>query len=92
MNQLGGLKQLDLFERPTVADFLFDKDPLFARLTLSDDELALYQQIYAHLTPQAPDARPGDLPAGAGGDTGGARARRAAQPTNAASPRSIWRG
>jgi deoxyadenosine/deoxycytidine kinase len=53
VNQLSGLKQLDLFERPTVADFLFDKDPMFARLTLSDDEFALYQRIYEHLAPQA---------------------------------------
>lgn len=52
VNQLAGLKQLDLFERPTVADFLFDKDPLFARLNLMDEELALYQQIYQHLAPQ----------------------------------------
>jgi deoxyadenosine/deoxycytidine kinase len=57
VNQLTGLKQMDLFERPTVADFLFDKDPLFARLNLLDEELALYQRIYAHLAPQvaAPD-------------------------------------
>jgi deoxyadenosine/deoxycytidine kinase len=53
VNQLSGLKQLDLFDRSTVADFLFDKDPLFARLNLSDDEFALYQQIYGHLAPQA---------------------------------------
>ena len=57
VNQLAGLKQLDLFERPTVADFLFDKDPLFARLNLLDDEFSLYQRIYDHLSPQvlAPD-------------------------------------
>ncbi|HEU5282439.1 MAG TPA: deoxynucleoside kinase [Burkholderiales bacterium] len=54
VNQLAGLKQLDLFERPTVADFLFDKDPLFARLNLSDDELSLYHRIYDHLAPQVP--------------------------------------
>jgi len=54
VRQVGGLKQIDLFERGTVADFILDKDPLFAALTLSDDELHLYQQIYAHLTPQAP--------------------------------------
>lgn len=54
VDQLRGLAQLDLFARPTVADFLFDKDPLFARLTLSDDELALYEKIYMHLKPQTP--------------------------------------
>ena len=52
--QVGGLKQIDLFEGGTVADFILDKDPLFASLTLSDDELRLYQQIYGHLTPQGP--------------------------------------
>lgn len=52
VNQLAGLKQLDLFERPIVADFLLEKDPMFARLNLSDDEFALYQRIYEHLSPQ----------------------------------------
>jgi len=54
VQQVGGLKQVDLFDGGTVADFILDKDPLFASLTLSDDELHLYQQIYAHLMPQAP--------------------------------------
>ena len=36
-----------------MADFLFDKDPMFARLKLTDDEFALYQRIYEHLAPQA---------------------------------------
>jgi deoxyguanosine kinase len=43
-----------MFGRATVADFLIDKDPLFARITLSGDELALYQRIYEALRPQAP--------------------------------------
>ena len=54
VDQLRGLAQLDLFARPTVADFLFDKDPLFARNTLSDDEFALYEKIFLHLKPQVP--------------------------------------
>jgi deoxyadenosine/deoxycytidine kinase len=37
-----------------VGDFLLDKDPLFARLTLDDEELKLYQQIFESLSPQAP--------------------------------------
>ena len=37
-----------------MADFLIDKDPLFASLTLSADELALYQRVYESLRPQAP--------------------------------------
>jgi deoxyadenosine/deoxycytidine kinase len=43
-----------MFKGLTVGDFLFEKDPLFARLTLNDDELALYEQMYRHLKPQAP--------------------------------------
>ena len=54
VNQLRDLAQQDLFTRAVVGDFLIEKDPLFARLTLSDDELALYQQIFASLRPQAP--------------------------------------
>ena len=48
------LAQPDMFGRVVVADFLLDKDPLFARLTLSADELALYLKIYEALRPQAP--------------------------------------
>jgi deoxyadenosine/deoxycytidine kinase len=53
VDQIRPLSQPDLFRRATVADFLFDKDPLFARLNLSDDEFALYEKIYSHLKPQA---------------------------------------
>ena len=48
------LKQPDMFARPVVADFLLEKDLLFARVTLSSDEFALYQKIYESLRPQAP--------------------------------------
>jgi len=54
VEQVRDLKQTDLFGRPIVSDFILDKDPLFARLTLSDDEFRLYQQIYAQLEPQTP--------------------------------------
>jgi len=54
IHQLGELKQPDMFKGVTIGDFLFEKDPLFARLTLNDDELALYEQMYRHLKPQAP--------------------------------------
>lgn len=53
MNQLRDLAQTDLFDARIVSDFLLDKDPIFARLTLGDDELNLYQQLYGHLKPQA---------------------------------------
>jgi deoxyadenosine/deoxycytidine kinase len=52
--QVRDLVQSDLFRVATVADFMLEKDPLFARMNLNDDELALYRQIYAHLKPQAP--------------------------------------
>jgi deoxyguanosine kinase len=48
------LAQPDMFGRAVVTDFLLEKDPLFARITLSGDELALYQKIYDALQPQAP--------------------------------------
>ena len=54
IEQVADLKQIGLFENGTVADFLLDKDPLFARITLSDEELRLYYQIHGHLVPQAP--------------------------------------
>ena len=54
VHQLEPLAQRDLFRRATIADFLIDKDPLFASLTLSPDELALYQRVYEALRPQAP--------------------------------------
>ena len=54
MNQLRDLAQTDLFDTRVISDFLLDKDPIFARLTLGDDELNLYQQLYDHLRPQAP--------------------------------------
>ncbi len=53
-SQVRDLKQLELFGRITVADFLLDKDALFARLNLNDEEYRLYQQIYAHLQLQTP--------------------------------------
>lgn len=54
VQQLADLRQQDLFRAIVVADFLLEKDPLFARLTLADDELKLYEQLLAQLRPQAP--------------------------------------
>jgi deoxyguanosine kinase len=54
VNQVAELKQRELFERLIVADFLLEKDPLFARLTLNDAEFQLYTQIYQHVRVQAP--------------------------------------
>lgn len=46
--------QQDLFSQNTVADYLFAKDKIFAALTLSPEELSLYQQIYALLNTRVP--------------------------------------
>ena len=54
IRMLEPLAQLDLFARPVIGDFLLDKDPLFARITLNGDELALYQKMYDALRPRAP--------------------------------------
>ena len=54
VGQIEGLKQPDLFGKPTVSDFTLAKDPLFARLTLDDAEYQLYRQIFDHVKPQAP--------------------------------------
>lgn len=53
-DQVKHLAQLSLFQRVVVADFMLDKDPLFAELTLAEDELALYRKLYVHLQPQSP--------------------------------------
>jgi deoxyadenosine/deoxycytidine kinase len=52
--QLAALKQHDLFAPLRVADYLIDKDRLFARTTLDDEEYRLYEQVYAKLAPDAP--------------------------------------
>jgi len=52
--QVQDFRQADLFQGSHIADFMVDKDPLFAQMTLNRDELELYQQIYAHLTLDAP--------------------------------------
>jgi deoxyadenosine/deoxycytidine kinase len=52
--QVQDFRQADLFQGSHIADFMVDKDRLFAQLTLNGDELALYQQIYTHLTLDAP--------------------------------------
>jgi deoxyguanosine kinase len=52
--QLSGLKQQDLFAPVRVADYLIEKDRLFARLTLDEAEYGLYKQVAAKLSIDAP--------------------------------------
>jgi deoxyguanosine kinase len=55
--QLGSLKQQDLFAPRRVADYLFEKDRLFAGLTLDQAEMSLYDQVASRLAvdPPKPD-------------------------------------
>jgi deoxyadenosine/deoxycytidine kinase len=56
-NQIKDLHQPDIFGDAAIADFFLEKDPLFARLNLNDDEFDLYRQIYdrMHLQASKPD-------------------------------------
>lgn len=57
VRQTQGLRQSDLFSRVRVADYLMEKDRLFAELNLEPDELTLYQQVYSQVVgePLQPD-------------------------------------
>jgi deoxyadenosine/deoxycytidine kinase len=52
--QLQEIKQGDMFRPVRVADFLLEKDSLFARLNLDDDEWRLYEQVYTQLSLDIP--------------------------------------
>jgi len=52
--QIQELKQADMFEPVRVADFLIEKDRLFAQINLDADEMNLYNNIYNHLVIDAP--------------------------------------
>src|SRR5216110_1595535 len=47
--QQRGLRQLELFSERLVADYLFQKDSIFAGLNLSERELALYERLVGWL-------------------------------------------
>ena len=52
--QLAAIKQHDLFSPLRVADYLIDKDQLFARVTLEEEEYRLYEQVHARLALDVP--------------------------------------
>ncbi len=99
ISQLRELAQLDMFSAVTVADFLLDKDPLFARLTLTPDELLALPADLRFAQAAGADAGPGDLPAGAGRHADrarppprrGLRARTCPRTTSRCSPSSYTR-
>jgi deoxyguanosine kinase len=48
------IAQRELFDRVLVSDYTFWKNRIFAYLNLSDDELLLFDKLYALLEPQVP--------------------------------------
>src|SRR5215204_2793166 len=48
------LRQANLFAQTTIADYLFDKDKIFAYLNLDDNELFIYQRLYDLLARDVP--------------------------------------
>ncbi len=52
--QLTEAAQGELFQQLTLADHTFQKDRIFAHLTLSDSELMLYERLWSLLAPQLP--------------------------------------
>src|SRR5258708_12229058 len=52
--QLEEVRQEDLFGAVRIADYLLDKDRLFARVTLDDAEYALYERVYERVVVDAP--------------------------------------
>ncbi|MCG8324301.1 MAG: deoxynucleoside kinase [Thiotrichales bacterium] len=54
VRQIEALKQTDMFRPVRVADFLMQKDRLFAEVNLSEHELSLYNEVYDRLTLEIP--------------------------------------
>ena len=48
------LRQGSLFAQTTIADYLFDRDKIFAYLNLDDNELFIYQRLYDLLAADVP--------------------------------------
>ena len=43
-----------MFDQARVADFVLEKDPLFARVNLEPDEFALYEKVFSKMRVDAP--------------------------------------
>lgn len=54
IGQIRELRQADMFSDVRIADFLIQKDRLFAEVTLDREELALYDQVYESMAVDAP--------------------------------------
>lgn len=53
-DQIKKIGQKDMFKESTIADFFLEKDPIFAKINLDEEEFNLYHQIYSHLQLKAP--------------------------------------
>ena len=54
VQKMDDLKQQDMFKPLRIADFLIDKDPIFAEVNLDPDEFELYRKVYGQMTVDAP--------------------------------------
>jgi deoxyadenosine/deoxycytidine kinase len=54
VQKMDDLKQQDMFKPLRIADFLIDKDPIFAQVNLDPDEFELYRKVYSQMTVDAP--------------------------------------
>jgi deoxyadenosine/deoxycytidine kinase len=52
--RLLAVRQRDLFSQITVCDFLFERDRIYAFLTLDDNELFIYQRLYELISAELP--------------------------------------
>lgn len=52
--QLSELAQKDLFSQTVIADYVLEKDKIFAYLTLTDDELIIYDKLFSLLEENVP--------------------------------------
>jgi deoxyadenosine/deoxycytidine kinase len=53
-DQIKKIGQKDMFKESTIADFFLEKDPIFAKINLDEEEFNLYHQIYSFLQLKAP--------------------------------------
>jgi deoxyadenosine/deoxycytidine kinase len=53
-DQIKKIRQKDTFKEPIIADFFLEKDPIFAKINLDEEEFNLYHQIFSHLQLKVP--------------------------------------
>jgi deoxyadenosine/deoxycytidine kinase len=52
--QLTGLRQRELFNQTTICDYIFERDRIYAFVSLDDNELFIYQRLFELLTRDLP--------------------------------------